>query len=155
MGQVIVAALALLLVAFGTADAQGPAPDPPPIGELGTPNSFSLPAALANTPPFTNRPHPLNNPYRGNWVERRQAFVATFGTPVAQYYVAPTVVTLPTYVAAPGSTPGSFAATSVTVPGYLVIDTTTGQWRAPRWTVAQVTYGVYQWQWRDWEFFSR
>ncbi|MBI4590403.1 MAG: hypothetical protein HY725_16360 [Candidatus Rokubacteria bacterium] len=55
-------------------------------------------------------------------------------------------VVVPVYVPAPGSFSGEYQQQVVELPGYVVTETTTGYFYPERWSLEQVTYGVYQWR---------
>ena len=90
------------------------------------------------TIPFTDEPHRLNNPH---------PMLLNAGLGYAlQYVQVPTQqVVLPVYVPGPGSFPGEFQSQVVEIPGYVIVETTTGYIYPARWRLQEVTVGVYQW----------
>ena len=122
---------------LGTVNPPGPVfiTRPQPHGPFevvpeGTPGS-------RETIPFTDEPHRFNNPY---------PTLPNSGLGYALRYVqvpARTAV-LPVYVPAPGSFSGSYQSGVVEIPGYVVVETTTGYFSPAHWDLQEVTIGVYQ-----------
>ncbi len=90
------------------------------------------------TIPFSDEPHPLNNAH---------PMLPNAGLGYAMQYIqVPTQqIVLPVYVPGPGSFSGGFESRAVEIPGYVIVETTTGYIYPARWGVQQVTIGVYQW----------
>ncbi len=90
------------------------------------------------TIPFNNEPHRFNNPH---------PMLPNAGLGYALQYVQVPAqqVVLQVYVPGPGSFPGEFQSQAVEIPGYMIVETTTGYFYRARWGLQQVTTGVYQW----------
>ena len=90
-------------------------------------------------PYHPNYPHPNTNPYR------RGADAVTYGQVVGYVEVPPQQVVINVYIPGPGSFSGEYEQQVIEIPGYVVAETTTGYIYPLRWSVQQLTPGVYQW----------
>jgi hypothetical protein len=132
----LAAALVLLLAA-------------PAGAQLGVVNPPTLPPGPA-PPPFGSQPHPLNNPHPalpwgGPWM--------SMGT-LRVIEVPARAVVLPMEAAEPGSPPGAAELRQVTLPGYLVTETTWGWVVHGHWGV-QPAGSTYYWTWRPTYFVGK
>ena len=86
-------------------------------------------------------PHPTmpwsGLPHRGSGVN--------YGQMVRYIEVPPQPIALPVFVPGPGSFSGEFQPQLMEIPGYVVTETTTGYLYPERWSLQEVTQGVYQW----------
>jgi hypothetical protein len=143
MFRISIVVVALTFVP-GLANAAGPLTPPLPPGGLGSvnPNTQVIdPSTGRPTPPFTNKPNPLNNPYPVDpWFWQQPEVLQRVWIPDQQ-------IAIEVYVPAPGSLSGSFQSQVVTLPGYLVTETTTGLFTEGHWTIVAQTRGVNRWQW--------
>ena len=71
---------------------------------------------------------------------------AKYGQVVRYIEVPPQQVVVPVYIPGPGSFPGEFEQQVVEIPGYVVTETTTGYIHPQRWSLEQVSPGVYYWR---------
>ena len=101
-----------------------------------------LPAAalgqVGNPSDFSNNPHP-GMP----WSPTMQS---AYGTVVRYIPVAAQQVALDVAVSTPGSASAQLQRQVVEIPGYYVVETTTGYYYPERWTINQLNVGVYQWR---------
>ena len=127
----IAVTLVVLLLPVG-AYAQAPAKKPPP------PSPF-----LRCDPPNASPgcPHPTQ-PWFGLPFPGRP----DYGNVVRYLEVPAQQVAVPVYVPGPGSFSGDYQPQTVEIPGYVVTETTTGYLYPERWSLEQVTQGVYQWR---------
>jgi hypothetical protein len=107
----------------------------PAAAQLGAPNTFD-PTPNA---PFTNLPNPLNNPHP-------MLPNAGLGHAVARIWVAPQPVAVQVYVPAPEGVPARYQTQYAEVPGFYVVQTTTGYVYPERWVLDQLNVGVYRWR---------
>ena len=116
--------LAAIVVAFPiSAQAPPPGPtNPPPVG-VG--------------PSATSAPHP-SMPWSG--------YGPNYGQVVREIPVAPQPVTIEVAVPAAEGQPKQSQTQVVQIPGYVVIETTTGYAIPERYTLEQVGPGAYQWR---------
>ena len=129
--RLIALLLAVLIIPFAVfAQAIPTTPSP------GTPG---WPWWHAWNPYHPNYPHPSTNPYRMG------ADVVTYGQVVRYVEVPSQQVVIQVYVPGPGSLSGMYEQQVIEIPGYVVAETTTGYIYPPRWSVQQITPGVYQW----------
>jgi hypothetical protein len=68
------------------------------------------------------------------------------GTVIREVNVPPQAVEVPMEVPQPGSLPNTIETVTVTIPGYRIVETTTGYWVDPRYTVVRGSNGTYYWQ---------
>jgi hypothetical protein len=158
----IAAALGLLVGVVSPAEAQltppigsvGPSPS---LGVQGTPNPTTSVFIIRPTPtgpfvvvppgipfsretlPFGDEPHRDNNPYP------TMPF-AGLGYALRQLWVPPRPVVMQVYVPTPGGVPPTYQAMQAQVPGFFVVETTTGFVYPERWVIDQLNVGVYQWR---------
>ena len=107
--------------------------------QMGVPN----PTTPTNNPPFGTLPNPLNNPFPTQpwgWPG------GMMGTVVREIAVPAYTVEVPMEVPQPGSLPNTIETVAVTIPGYRMIETTTGYWVDPRYTLVRGSSGAYYWQ---------
>src|SRR3989449_312056 len=140
----------------------------PAWGQVGRPNTFTFPPGPITQPPPTPNP-PLNNPHpmqpRDPLWPTPFSYGGARGPAPAPSAPPPPVgvqVPVPLPESAPaqaqertgvpaqsrGEEPTAPAQTqeqTVEIPGYYVAETTTGYWYPERWTLQEVTPGVYQW----------
>ena len=139
----------------------------PAWGQVGRPNTFTFPPGPITQPPPTAN-HPLNNPHPMQpwdplWTTHFS--YGGYGALVQYIPVPPQQVAIQVPVPPPESAPaqaqertGVPAQTreepsapaqtqeqTVEIPGYYVAETTTGYWYPERWTLQEVSPGVYQW----------
>lgn len=93
---------------------------------------------VGNPTDFSNNPHP-GMP----WSPTMQG---AYGTVVRYIPVASQRVSLDIAVSTPAGVPSRTQRQVVEVPGYYVVETTTGFYYPERWTVDQLNVGVYQWR---------
>ena len=93
---------------------------------------------VGNPTDFSNNPHP-GMP----WSPGMQA---AYGTVVRYIPVAAQRVSLDIAVSTPAGVPPQTRRQVVEIPGYYVVETTTGYYYPERWTVDQLNVGVYQWR---------
>src|SRR2546425_6022301 len=131
----------LILLPAWPALAQGEGPTPPPSG--GNPGAGLTRRAL--TPNPNDFPHPTM-PWNG--LVRPEVY----GQVIRYVEVPPQQVTVA--VAAPGAETSPFRLEPqvVTIPGYVLAETTNGYLYPQRWTLEQLNVGVYQWRLRPQEF---
>ncbi|HET7876463.1 MAG TPA: hypothetical protein VFN71_13165 [Methylomirabilota bacterium] len=70
------------------------------------------------------------------------------GTPVRQWHFPDQAFTLPIMVSQPGSLPPTWDQATTVLPGFSVIETTTGFIYPGMWVPVQVAVGGWQMQWR-------
>jgi hypothetical protein len=133
------AAAALLLLLAVPAGAQLGVPNPP------------VPPAGPEPPPFGSQPHPFNNPHpalpwAGPW--------KGIDVPVRVIEVPARTVVLPMVAAEPGSPTGAVELREVTLPGYVVTETTRGWVVHEHWGVEPAD-SVYRWTWRPTYFVAK
>lgn len=155
-------AIGLVLLAGLTAPASAqlapPSSGPPsPNGRLGPTNS-QVPVFITRpnptgpfqevpqgTPgsretfPFIDEPHRLNNPHP---ILRN----AGLGHVVSRVWVAPRPVWMQVYVPAPEGIPAKYQTMYTEVPGFYVVQTTTGTLYPERWVIDHLNVGLYQWR---------
>jgi hypothetical protein len=75
-----------------------------------------------------------------------------YGTVIRSILVPPqsTVVEVP--AATPDGVPREMVRQVVEIPGYQIVETTTGFYYPPRWTLDQLNVGVYAWRRLEPEF---
>jgi len=126
---------------------QPPINSPSPPGATPSPNpypSYGTPI----TPPSNTLRTPSNNPYPVlPWGDGQIGASTAYGSPVRTWEVPERSYVLDMMVPQPGSLPATWESVPVTVPGYVVVETTRGYGYPGRWTVVQVAVGGYQWQW--------
>lgn len=158
----IAAALGFLVGVVTPAAAQltppigsiGPSPS---LGVQGTPNPTTSVFIIRPTPtspfvvvpdgtpfsretfPNSDEPHRDSNPYP------TMPF-AGLGYALRQYWVPPRPVVMQVYVPTPGGVPPTYRAMQAQVPGFYVVETTTGFVYPERWVIDQLNVGVYQWR---------
>ena len=98
------------------------------------------PAFAQGAPTPTSPPHP-SMPWSGVPYSGR----ASYGSVVRYIEVPPQQMVINVYLPGPGSFSGEYEQQVIEIPGYVVAETTTGYIHPPRWSVQQVTPGVYQW----------
>ena len=107
--------------------------------QLGVPNSNTP----TSNPPFGTQPNPLNNPFPTQpWGQPG----GTMGTVIREVTIPPQTVEVPMEVSQPGSLPNTIETVAVTIPGYRILETTTGYWVDPRYTLVRGSNGAYYWQ---------
>jgi hypothetical protein len=89
--------------------------------------------------PFGDEPHALNNPHP-------MLPNAGLGYAVRQVWMPPQPVTMRVYVPTPEGVPSRYQTMYAEVPGFYVVETTTGYWLPERWVLDQVNDGIYQWR---------
>ena len=91
------------------------------------------------TVPFSDEPHSLNNahPMQPN---------AGLGYAVRQVWMPPRPVAMQVYVPSPEGIPSRYQTMYAQVPGFYIVETTTGYWLPERWVLDQVNVGIYQWR---------
>ena len=158
----IAAVLAILVGVASPAAAQltppigavGPSPS---LGIIGTPNPTGSVSIIRPNPtgpfvvvpdgfpfsretiPFTDEPHRSNNPHP-------MMPAAGLGYALRQYWVPPRPVAMQVYVPAPTGIPATYQTQVAQVPGFFVMETTTGYVYPERWVIDQLNVGVYQWR---------
>jgi hypothetical protein len=158
----IAAGLGLLMGTVSPAAAQltppigsvGPSPS---LGLQGTPNPTTSVFIIRPTPtgpfvvvppntpfsretlPFGDEPNRVNNahPMTPN---------AGLGYAVRQVWVPPQPVVMQVYVPAPAGVSATYQAMQAQIPGFYVVETTTGFVYPERWVIDQLNVGVYQWR---------
>ena len=96
----------------------------------------------SNPADFTRNPHPAM-PWAPNNPDR---FLSeTYGTVIQYVPVAPQQVVIQLRTPLPDGVPPQTSEQTVEIPGYYVAETTTGYWYPERWTLQEVSPGVYQW----------
>ena len=107
---------------------------PPPSGQNVRPTQRNI-TNLPNDFPTPTQPwYGVPSPMRGN-----------YGSVVQYIQIPPQQVLIQVYVPGPGSFSGEYEQQVIEIPGYVVAETTTGYIYPPRWSVQQLTPGVYQW----------
>jgi hypothetical protein len=140
--RLALALVALLFFAPAAALAQsaGGNAQPPVAGNAQSPSGRNLPPTPANLVRHPNQfPHPV---FPWNSLTRPEIQ----GTPVAYIPVSPQEVTITVAAPTPAGLPIEWRQEVVTIPGYLVTETTTGYLYPERWTLDQLNLGVYQWR---------
>lgn len=127
MRLAVTAVAVALLATWGTAQAQ-----------IGVPNTPLVPPGQPLPPPFGSQPHPFNDSYPTQPWDR--SYVGAFGLPVRDVEVPARTVVVPVQ-AASGT---SAIRQELTVPGYLVTETTTGYIVHEHWGL-QPMGNVYYW----------
>jgi hypothetical protein len=107
----------------------------PAAAQLGAPNTFS-PTPFA---PFGPDPHPLNNPHP-------MLPNAGLGYAANHFWVPPRQVALQVYVPVPDGVPAKYQTMYAEIPGFYVVQTTTGNLYPERWVIDQLNVGVYRWR---------
>lgn len=93
-------------------------------------------AQVGNPRDFVNNPHPTM-PWSG----------ITYPGRVVRYFrVPPRHVVIDVAVPIPAGLPRQTQQQVVEIPGYDIVETTTGFYYPERWTLEQLTIGVYRWQ---------
>ncbi len=100
--------------------------------------------------------HPWN-PFHPNFQDsnnmyRRGFLNAIYGQVVGYIEVLPQQVVVPVYVPGPESFSGQYQGGVVEIPGYFVMETTTGYLYPERWSLEQPSPGVYVWRVLPWLF---
>jgi hypothetical protein len=95
----------------------------------------------ANPNDFINNPHPTMP-----WTGITSPSAVDYGTPVRYIPVAPQPVTIETLAPTPEGVPTRMVPQVVEIPGYQIVETTTGFYYPDRWTLDQLNVGVYQWR---------
>jgi hypothetical protein len=71
---------------------------------------------------------------------------AGLGHAVSRIWVAPQPVAVQVYVPAPEGVPARYQTQLAEVPGFYVVQTTTGYLYPERWVLDQLNVGVYRWR---------
>jgi hypothetical protein len=71
---------------------------------------------------------------------------AGLGYAVRQVWMPPQPVTMRVYVPTPEGVPSRYQTMFAQVPGFYIVETTTGYWLPERWVLDQVNDGLYQWR---------
>ena len=139
-------------------------------GGLGQPGNPLPPVGNPNIPPSLILRTPNNNPYPALPWGDGQAGVSgcrrspssspgcifiVYGTAVRTWEIPEQSLMLDVMVPQPGSLPATWESVPVTVPGYVVLETTQGYGYPGRWAVVQVAVGGYQWQWVPPAFYAK
>jgi hypothetical protein len=95
----------------------------------------------ANPGDFTNNPHPTMP-----WTGITSPGGVDYGTPIRYIPVASQPVTIETLAPTPEGVPSRMVSQVVEIPGYQIVETTTGFYYPDRWTLDQLNVGVYQWR---------
>lgn len=95
-------------------------------------------AQVGSPTDFGNNPHP-SMPWSGTQS-------GAYGTVLRYVPVAPQRLTLDVAVSTPPGVPAETRRQVVEVPGYYVVETTTGFYYPERWTIERLNAGVYQWR---------
>jgi hypothetical protein len=158
----IVAALGFLVGLVSPAAAQ-PTPQPgqigpsPSLGVLGINNPSSSVFIIRPTPtgpfvvvpqgtPFSRETFPSGDePHRDNNAHPMMPF-AGLGYAVRKVWMPPQPVVMQVYVPTPGGVPAQYQTQYAQVPGFYVVETTTGFMYPERWVIDQLNVGVYQWR---------
>jgi len=155
---------ALLLVAWlaGPAAAQ-PTPQTgdigpsPALGLPGTPNPKGSVFIIRPTPtspyvvvpqgtPFSRETFPFTDePNRANEAHPMMP-AAGLGYAVRKVWMPPRPVVMQVYIPTPGGVPPQYQTQHAQVPGFYVVETTTGFVYPERWVIDQLNVGVYQWR---------
>ena len=91
------------------------------------------------TVPFSDEPNRANNAHP-------MMPAAGLGYAVRQIWMPPRPVVMQVYVPTPGAVTPTYQAMQAEVPGYYVVQTTTGYVYPERWVIDQLNVGVYQWR---------
>jgi len=155
LSAVLTAVLAFWWCSVASAQVGQPPNNSPPGGVAPPPGT--TPPPLPNpypssgtpiTPPSNTLRTPSNNPYPVlPWGDGQLGAAGVYGTPVRTWEVPESSFVLDLMVPQPGSLPATWESVPVTVPGYVVVETTRGYGYPGRWAVVQVAVGGYQWQW--------
>lgn len=126
-------------------------PNPPlpnPLPNFFDPKSPDPNLRNPNIPPSNTLRTPHNNPYPVlPWGDGQLGAAGVYGAPVRTWEMPERSFVLDLMVPQPGSLPATWESVPVTVPGYVVVETTRGYGYPGRWTVVQVALGGYRWQW--------
>jgi hypothetical protein len=95
----------------------------------------------ANPGDFINNPHPTMP-----WTGITSPMAVDYGTPIRYIPVAPLPVTIETLAPTPEGVASRMVSQVVEIPGYQIVETTTGFYYPDRWTLDQLNIGVYQWR---------
>lgn len=141
-------------------NAPSPVAPPPPPNTLPNPpmpnpfpnffNPQSPDPNLRNPfiPPSNTLRTPFNNPYPVlPWGDGQLGAAGVYGTTIRNWEMPEQSFVLEVMVPQPGSLPATWEVVPVTVPAYIVVETTRGYGYPGRWAVVQVAVGGYQWQW--------
>src|SRR6266404_6412800 len=152
LSGVLTAVLAFWWCAFASAQIGQSPSNSPPAGVAPPPGT--APPPLPNpfpsygtpiTPPSNTLRTPANNPYPVlPWGDGQIGAAGVYGAAVRTWEVPEQSYVLDLMVPQPGSLPATWESVPVTVPGYVVVETTRGYGYPGRWTVVQVAVGGYQ-----------
>ena len=111
------------------------------VGGLALATSAFAQGNPANPGDFINNPYPTMP-----WTGITSPTGVDFGTPIRYIPVASQPVTIETLAPTPEGIPSRMVPQVVEIPGYQIVETTTGFYYPERWTLDQLNIGVYQWR---------
>jgi len=104
-------------------------------------SSGAVSAQVSNPRDFVHNPHPTM-PWTGITYPGR----VNYGKVVGSFWVPPRKVVIEVYVSTPEGLPRQTRQQGVEIPGYYVVETTTGFYYPTRWMLEQLHTGLYRWR---------